>query len=107
MGGDPSVTSQTGAQQQPQVSQEDALLQGWDQELYAKLLAHRKVSGNELIKIIDLLVSLLRQEDAKVADLGTRVTGAYLEIASSETVWTCFETDVITPVCDDFKTMVE
>ena len=42
-----------------------------------------------------------------MADLGTRITGAYLEIASSETVWTSFETDVIIPVCDDFKTMVE
>lgn len=36
-----------------------------------------------------------------------RITGAYLEIASTETVWANFEADVISPVCDDFKKLVE
>ena len=52
-------------------------------------------------------MSLLRQDEVKVSDLGTRIAGAYLEIASTETVWTCFEADVISTVCDDFKTLVE
>ena len=104
---DPSGTSQSQQNQQNQVSKEDSLIQTWDQELYSKLLAHRKTSGNELVKIIDLVVSLLRQDEAKVTDLGTRIAGAYLEIASSEPVWTSFDNDVISPVCDDFKNLVE
>lgn len=42
-----------------------------------------------------------------MSDLGTKITEAYLVIASSETVWTTFESEVITPASDDFKSLVE
>lgn len=75
--------------------------------MYTRLQEHEKAGGAELIKLIDLIVSLIRQEDAKLADLGTKVTEAYLSMASSETVWASFEADVIQPVCEDFKGLVE
>ena len=75
--------------------------------MYTRLLEHEKAGGAELIKLIDLILSLIRQEDAKLADLGTKVTESYLSIASSETVWASFEADVIQPVCEDFKGLVE
>lgn len=70
-------------------------------------MAHRKAAGSELVKIVDFVISMVRQDGAKIADLGTKVTEAYLEIASTETVWTQFETEVVNPTLDDFKELIE
>ena len=68
---------------------------------------HRKACGTELVKFIDLVVSLIRAEDVRLTDLGTKIAGAYLEIASTETVWTSFEAETISPICEAFKGLIE
>ena len=82
-------------------------MQGKDMELYHKLSDHRKAEGSQLIKLIDLVLSLLRGDGTKFADLGVQITESYLTIASSESVWATFEQDTIVPVCDDFKCLAE
>lgn len=86
---------------------EETLLTSWESELYQRLLDHKKVDGAEMIKVIDLLASLIRQDEARLSDLGTQVTEAYLENASSEAVWSSFEAEVITPAQDSFKALIE
>lgn len=52
------------------------------------MMAHSKATGSELVKIVDFVISMVRQDGARIGDLGTKVTEAYLEIASTESVWT-------------------
>ena len=42
-----------------------------------------------------------------MTDLRVQITDAFLAVASSETVWSEFEAEVIQPVVDDFKSLVE
>ena len=73
----------------------------------AKLMAHRKATGNELIKLIDLSICLFRQDGARLSDLSNKITDAFLEIASSEAVWRNFEAEVMVPVFEDFRDLIE
>jgi len=82
-------------------------LQGQDQELIAKLIAHPKATGAELIKLIDLSICLFRQDGARLSDFSNKVTDAFLEIASSEAVWSTFDVEVMVPVYEDFRDLIE
>ena len=73
----------------------------------AKLMAHPKATGNELIKLIDLSICLFRQDGARLSDLSNKITDAFLEIASSEAVWSNFESEVMVPVFEDFRDLIE
>lgn len=73
----------------------------------AKLIAHPKATGNELIKLIDLSICLFRQDGARLSDLSNKITDAFLEIASSEAVWRNFESEVMVPVFEDFRDLIE
>ena len=58
-----------------------------DYQVYWRLKDHRKAKGPEMIKYIDLVISLIRTDEARLNDLGTKIVEAYLKIASTEIVW--------------------
>ncbi len=70
-------------------------------------MAHPKATGNELINLIDLSICLFRQDGARLSDLSNKITDAFLEIASSEAVWSNFEAEVMVPVFEDFRDLIE
>ena len=59
------------------------------------------------MKIIDMVVSLLRKEETKIQSAGHKISDAYLEITSDESIWSNFETEILSPIIDDFKNLIE
>ena len=59
------------------------------------------------MKIIDLIAAFLKKDETKILNIGQKISESYLEIASDETIWSNFESEILNPLIEDFKCLIE
>ena len=59
------------------------------------------------MKIIDLIAAFLKKDETKILNIGMKISESYLEVSSDESIWSNFETEILNPLIEDFKCLIE